>query len=195
MQKLTWAASLGILGLSTSLLAADDNGVSRIGLEALDTNGDGVISFAEFQESDRSRLSRIDTDQNGVLTIDEFLNARPVGNRRRQEQQEEQSNTNGDASERRAAMREMMAQRATERFNELDVNGDETVTLAEFQEASFDMMDRDGDGVLSESELRRPRRGGPGIGGLEGRRGGFRGQRGSGGGRPERSDGGQFQQI
>jgi len=54
-------------------------------------------------------------------------------------------------------MRERMTARAEERFHKMDINGDEMVTLAEFQEANFDTMDRDGDGVLTGSEFRRQR--------------------------------------
>ncbi|MEE3300901.1 MAG: hypothetical protein VX197_06705 [Pseudomonadota bacterium] len=170
MQKLTWIAGLGFLLSSTALLAAEEKRVSRSGVDQLDINGDGVISFVEFQESDRNGLSRLDTDNNGVLTIDEFLNTRPnfrPRSRVRGDQQSGQQNDRPDPDEldaRRAQMRERMTARAEERFHEMDVNGDEMITLAEFQEANFDAMDRDGDGVLTGRELRRQRRsnfGGP----------------------------------
>ena len=155
MQKLTWIAGLGFLLSSTALLAAEEKRVSRGGVDQLDINGDGVISFVEFQESDRNGLSRLDTDNNGVLTIDEFLNTRPnfrPRSRVRGDQQSGQQNDRPDPDEldaRRAQMRERMTARAEERFHEMDVNGDEMITLAEFQEANFDAMDRDGDGVLT----------------------------------------------
>ena len=170
MQKLTWIAGLGFLLSSTTLLAAEEKRVSRGGVDQLDINGDGVISFVEFQESDRNGLSRLDTDNNGVLTIDEFLNTRPnfrPRSRVRGDQKSGQQNDRPDPDEldaRRAQMRERMTARAEERFHEMDVNGDEMITLAEFQEANFDAMDRDGDGVLTGRELRRQRRsnfGGP----------------------------------
>ena len=170
MQKLTWIAGLGFLLSSTALVAAEEKRVSRGGVDQLDINGDGVISFVEFQESDRNGLSRLDTDNNGVLTIDEFLNTRPnfrPRSRVRGDQQSGQQNDRPDPDEldaRRAQMRERMTARAEERFHEMDVNGDEMITLAEFQEANFDAMDRDGDGVLTGRELRRQRRsnfGGP----------------------------------
>ena len=170
MQKLTWIAGLGFLLSSTALLAAEEKRASRGGVDQLDINGDGVISFVEFQESDRNGLSRLDTDSNGVLTIDEFLNTRPnfrPRSRVRGDQQSGQQNDRPDPDEldaRRAQMRERMTARAEERFHEMDVNGDEMITLAEFQEANFDAMDRDGDGVLTGRELRRQRRsnfGGP----------------------------------
>ena len=170
MHKLTWIAGLGFLLSSTALLAAEEKRASRGGVDQLDRTGEGVSSFGEFQESDRNGLSRLDTDSNGVLTIDEFLNTRPKfrpRSRVRGDQQRGQQNDRPDPDEldaRRAQMRERMTVRAEERFHEMDVNGDEMITLAEFQEANFDAMDRDGDGVLTGRELRRQRRsnfGGP----------------------------------
>ena len=174
MQKLTWIAGLGFLLSSKAHLAAEEKRASRGGADQLDINGDGVISFVEFQESDRNGLSRLDTDSNGVLTIDEFLNTRPnfrPRSRVRGDQQSGQQNDRPDPDEleaRRAQMRERMTARAEERFHEMDVNGDEMITLAEFQEANFDAMDRDGDGVLTGRELRRQRR--PNFGGPTGSR-------------------------
>lgn len=181
MQILHWVVSLGILGLSTSIMAADeDKGPGQSALENLDTNDDGVVSFVEFQEGDRDRLAEIDSDQNGVLTIDEFLNARPAGGPRFGNRGTRGGGGDGASQideERRAEMREMMAQRATERFNEMDTDGDKIVSVAEFQEANFNQMDRDGDGVLTAQELRRPGRGGRGGRGPS-RRGRPGGQRG-----------------
>ena len=163
LAKFWLIAGLGFLVSSKALLAAEEK-------TRMDINGDGVVSFVEFQESDRDGISRLDTDSNGVLTIDEFLNGRPnfrPRNRVRRDQQSGQQTDRPDPDEldaRRAQMRERMTARAEERFHEMDVNGDEMITLAEFQEANFDAMDRDGDGVLTGRELRRQRRsnfGGP----------------------------------
>ncbi len=145
-------SGLSLATVSTSM-AADGGAPERPTIESLDSNGDGVISFVEFQESDNNALARLDTDMNDVLTLDEFLNARPM----RGPQQ----------------MRERMTARMTEQFHAMDTDGDEIVTLAELQEASFERMDRDGDGVLSAEELEPPRRGGRrGRGGPGGRNGG-----------------------
>jgi hypothetical protein len=51
----------------------------------------------------------------------------------------------------------MQARIATQRFQEIDQDGDEIITAAEFQEANFLKMDQDGNGTLSADELRRPR--------------------------------------
>lgn len=162
MHKLRLVIGIVFSGICNASLAADERVSERPSLESLDSNGDGIISFVEFQESDLNELSRLDTDQNGVLTLDEFLNARPMrgprsGTRGRG------ANAGGGAienNERRERMRERMVERITKQFHGIDTDGDEIVTPAEFQEATFDRMDRDGDGVLNAEELKPPRRGG-----------------------------------
>ncbi|NKB33773.1 MAG: hypothetical protein GKR91_11810 [Pseudomonadales bacterium] len=175
MHKLQLVIGIVITGICSTSVAADDNAPERPNLESLDSNGDGVISFVEFQESDIDALARLDTDQNDVLTLDEFLNARPMRGPRSGNRGGDQNGDANENSERRERMQERMAERMTEQFNAMDTDGDEIVTLAEFQEANFDRRDRDGDGVLNEEELQPPGRGGRrGPGG----RGGPRGQNG-----------------
>lgn len=190
MRKLNLIFTLAALGFSTSSLAADEKRPGQAAFEELDSDASGTVSFAEFQQRSSEGLANIDTDQNGVLTLDEFLNARSA-------QGPGRGNRGGDGAprgevdqERRAQMQEMMAQRVSERFEAMDTNGDEMVTIEEFQEANFLEMDRDNDGVLTARELRRGDRGGPG-----GRRG--RGDRGEPGdrSRPGGQRGGQSPQA
>lgn len=177
MQKSTLVIGLLFSGLFSSSWAANDNSHSRPSIESLDTDGDGAVSFAEFQEGGNNLLTRLDTDQNDVLTLDEFLNARPMGGRRfgNDNARPNSDNSSAEFSERRERMQERMIERNTERFHSMDTDGDEVVTLAELQEATFLRMDRDNNGLLEGEELEPPRRGGPG-----GHRGG--GPRGQNGG-------------
>jgi len=165
MQKLRLAISAGILGLCGSASAADDSNSSHVAMEDLDSNGDGVISFVEFQAIHNGSLARFDTDLNDVLTLDEFLNAQPSRGPR-----------SGNRGKR---MRERMTERAIGRFHAMDTDDDEVVTLAEFQEANFERIDSDKDGVLSVAEMkdqrrepRRSRQGPKGNGGTMNRNGG-----------------------
>lgn len=189
MQKLRLLVSAGILGLCGSTWAADDGAAKPNSFDDLDSNSDGVISFLEFQESDRNSLARLDTDQNEVLTLDEFLNARPTRGPRFGNGDSASADPDSDSelSERREQMRARMTERATEQFHAMDSDGDEIVTLAEFQEATFDRLDRDSDGVLSANEMQDQRRGPP-----RGRRGPG-GHRGEGG--PRGDNGGQSSPI
>ena len=70
MHKLRLGIGVVFSGICSASLAADERASER---PSLDSNGDGIISFVEFQESNINDLSRLDTDQNGVLTLDEFL--------------------------------------------------------------------------------------------------------------------------
>ena len=77
MQKLHMVLGIGLISCSTGLLAQDDQTPGSRLIENLDADGDGVISFEEFQESRLGEITRLDEDQNGILTPDEFLNGRP----------------------------------------------------------------------------------------------------------------------
>lgn len=169
MNKLHLLLGAGLLSCSGALLAADHAREHNV-LAALDTNDDGVVNLLEFQSGDNNQLARMDSDGNGVLTIDEFLNARPGPGMGRRGDREELDGANRPepTEEQLARMEERHAEmmaRATERFHTMDVNGDDIVTLDEFQTANFTEMDRNDDGVLDAGEMRPPRMGRPGPGG------------------------------
>jgi Ca2+-binding EF-hand superfamily protein len=154
MNKLKLAITMGIIGLSGSVAAAESQSRGNHALTKLDTDGDNAVSFVEFQERSAKHWSRIDSDKNGVLTLDEFLNGRPGpkhGNKK--------GNPRPELSEEQRAK---MAERAASRFQEMDNNGDGVVSLAEFQELNFSSLDSDNNGLLNGAEL-NPKRRGPGA--------------------------------
>lgn len=152
MDRLKFAITLGLVSFSSALVAQEHTGP----FETLDSDGSGTVSFAEFQENGINMLARIDTDDNGVLTIDEFLNA-PTGRGPRRGNGNRSENTDQANEEQRAERRANMTERATAAFQEMDIDGNEVVSVAEFQQANFLRMDRDGNGVLTAEELRPPR--------------------------------------
>jgi len=168
MNKLSRVIAMSVFGLSGSAFAADDDSGRNRLLASLDTDGDGSVNFEEFQARGGDALARLDSDENSVLTIDEMINARPGrGPRNRDDSDREPSEEQIARMEERRAQ---MAERATARFQEMDANDDEMVTLDEFQEASFLQLDRDNDGLLSARELRRQRGDRRGQGGPRGGR-------------------------
>ena len=79
-----------------------------------DTDGDSRLSRAEFVGQRVQRLSAIDSNQDGSITVDE----------------------------RRAGMQARMAARADARFDRLDANDDGSVSRAEFDAARETRADR-----------------------------------------------------
>lgn len=171
MNKLSRIIALSIFGLSGSVFAADDHSGRNPGIANLDTDGDGSINFEEFKQRGAEILARMDTDENGVLTLDEVLNARPEfgprGNRNADRPEREPSEDQIARMEERKAQ---MTAQATERFQAMDTNGDDVVSLDEHQEASFLALDTDNNGLLSSEELRPKRGGRRGPGGQRGER-------------------------
>lgn len=166
MNKLSRVIAMSLFGLSSSVFAAEDESGHNRALTNMDTDGDGSVNFEEFQARGAESLGRLDSDENGVLTLDELLNGRPgrgPGNRGDREPSEEQI---ARIQERRAAM----AEQATARFQEMDTDGNEVVSLGEFQEANFLQLDSDNNGLLSAEELRPQRGGRRGPGGPRGGR-------------------------
>ena len=177
MRRIHIMFGLGLLSLGTATLATAQQGRGQRAMENLDSDGDGIVNFEEFQENSPDILANLDTDGDNGVSLDEFLSGRPSGGPRGR--RGPGGNDNAEPSEEQIAKRqEMMLQRATEQFNELDLDGDGLLSTMEFQEATFLSLDSDGDGVLSQDELRRGRAGGPGRGG-PGPRGGNRGNSGT----------------
>jgi Ca2+-binding EF-hand superfamily protein len=169
MNKLSRVIAMSLFGLSSSVFAAEDESGHNRALDNLDTDGDGSVNFEEFQARGGESLIRLDSDGNGVLTIDELLNARPgrgPGNRGERPDSEPSEEQIAHREERRAAMTEQ----ATARFQEMDTDGNDVVSLAEFQEANFLQLDNDNNGLLSAEELRPQRGGRRGPGGHRGGR-------------------------
>lgn len=164
MNKLSRVIAMSLFGLSSSAFAAEDeSGRNRV-LTNLDADGDGSVNFEEFQARGAASLSRLDSDENGVLTLDELLNARPGrGPEGRGSERDNADRPERERSEEQIARMEerkaKMTEQAAARFQEMDTDGNDIVSPDEFQEASFLQLDKDNNGLLSAKEL-RPQRGG-----------------------------------
>ncbi len=170
MRKSTLFLSLGLVFSSAACFApsllAQDEGAKKspmAELNELDTDGDGNISFAEFQTADGERFDLADADGDGSLSMDEFLASgstrgdRPGrGDRPEHGNRPERDEIDAD---RVAEMQAKMAERMAELFIEIDRNGDELISKIEMQEANFLRLDRNNDGVLAGRELRQLARG------------------------------------
>lgn len=150
-------ALAGTLVFSVAALA-QDNGGNR--LSRLDTNGDDVLSLEEFLAS--RIAANVDADEDGSITLEEYTASiqRSIPERTRGDRQSQ----NGDG-QRAGPNSERMQERLSERFEGFDADEDGIVTTAEYRIARFNSLDRDGDGLIQNSELTAQRnRGGRGPG-------------------------------
>jgi len=138
--KIFAIATIAYAALIQTALAKEISG--KVGWLEADTNADGVISFIEFQERDQFDTGLKDKDGDGLLSLDEFLqpNLKKTG----------QKKLPKDFLEKQESL-------ATKKFEKIDSDFNGFLDAAELQDARFDAMDQNGDGVLAGKEL-RPKR-------------------------------------
>ncbi|NGX17416.1 hypothetical protein [Wenzhouxiangella sp. XN24] len=159
MKTLPFARTFTLLAaaaLSLPLLAAppdDAPGAQRQGpgmMHAVDTDGDGRISRAEFDAAGARAFARLDEDGDGFVTMDEFEAGPHMG----------RQHAGPGAKERRTRMQERMKLHRAQRFVAADANEDSILSRAEFDAARatrFDELDRDDDGSIDADEMARHR--------------------------------------
>lgn len=164
--------ALWSLAAFSSMASAQDTDPAHKNFVAADNNGDGSLSFEEFQKHGRKPIGRLDTSDDGLVSLEEFLDRRPVAPRRGRFGTRDNRPPPGsaEATDRRA----IATKQAERRFTEMDLSGDGYLSAAEMDGAAFLALYRNGDGMLSEREMKRPnpqgrgirggqRKGGPGL--------------------------------
>ena len=150
MNKVSLTTGIFIFGIS-SLTHAQPSERIKNAFDAMDTNGDGNISFQEFQDNGKNPVERLDANGDNLVSLEEFLNGRSNGIR----------NGRGRISEGRPHLEKDKAgefainakERALARFEELDAGGDGLLSSSEIKEATIERLDSDGDGHLSAEEV------------------------------------------
>lgn len=138
--KILAIATIAYAALIQTALAKEVSG--KVGWLEADTNADGVISFIEFQERDQFDTGFRDKDGDGLLSLDEFLQPNP--------KKTGQKKLPKDFLEKQESL-------AAKKFEKMDTDFNGFLDAAELQDARFDAMDQNGDGVLAGKEL-RPKR-------------------------------------
>ena len=141
MKKLFAVALLGTIALTPALAHSEGMKGGHGGEEmkahmlerfkAADENGDEKLTKAEIYQSRGKRAAEIDTNDNGVIEVEEMD----------------------------AARKEMRLKREQRRLNRMDTDGDGVVSTDEFARAGTRMMqhmDRDRDGVVTMEEVTTP---------------------------------------
>ncbi len=109
--------------------------------QVIDADGDGYLSEAELIGFQRKVFDTLDEDADGSFSLDQFIDIL-----------KRQAAEKGMSADQQAQMEE----RWIARFTGVDVNGNDVITLDEFELSHarrFKSKDRDGDGRLSWQEL------------------------------------------
>jgi Ca2+-binding EF-hand superfamily protein len=143
------------LALKLRALAQGGSGLAGQRFKAMDKDGDGKVSKAEFTGPELL-FQRLDTDKDGFVTTEEALNAfkaqgKPTAPEPAAGEPKAPAEPAKDSPKaRRAAL--------LERLKAMDKDGDGSISKAEFtgREALFTRLDTDEDGTLSRDEVRKP---------------------------------------
>jgi len=137
LSALTLCASTVVSHPDANHSGSGQKAPAKQAVRAMDTDGDGLISYEEFElpEKRRSadRLEAADTDGDGNIS----------------------------RAEMEAQLAEHMAadtERAEKRFEQADINGDGFITPEERKQVAFEMLDENQDGYLSAEELAKARK-------------------------------------
>lgn len=162
MKKLFAVALLGTIALTPALAHSEGMKGGHGGEEmkahmlerfkAADENGDEKLTKAEIYQSRGKRAAEIDTNDNGVIEVEEMD----------------------------AARKEMRLKREQRRLNRMDTDGDGVVSTDEFARSGTRMMqhmDRDRDGVVTMEEATTAPMKGHGRKGTGGRHSGMPGSK------------------
>ena len=140
------------LTAATGALAERSQGAKER-FNAVDTDGNGLISSEEYTVKRGTDFVKIDTDGSGAISQAEMM----------AHMEKRRAKREAKRAEREAKQAEKRPERAAKMFERADRNGDGQITLQEFEangNQRFARMDKNGDGALGPNEMKRKRHAG-----------------------------------
>jgi len=146
MKKILLGSTLALtlIGLGAGAVMAQGGhrgGPQLPSFEQLDTDGDGMLTQAEMQNSAQAKFNENDTNGDGMLSVEELTAAADRERDRRVERLLERKDTNGDGM---LSLEEMAPQNGDRLFERADTDGDGTISLEEWEAAKEKMRGKRG---------------------------------------------------
>ena len=137
IQPIKFPALIALSLFMTATMAGSGHHGKGAFMRMFDSNADGMVTQAEFQEAAAKRFTLMDSNSSGIVSKDEF----------------------------RQYIKERRAKRAEKKFQLMDTDGSGDVSQQEYldykrqkAERRFQSMDKDANGILSKDELQKKRR-------------------------------------
>ena len=127
--------------------------ISEDKFNLLDTDGDGVLSYAEFLEAHLAKYALLDTDGDGSISREDFLKIKQA----KLEEHFATLDVDGDG-----VLSSDELNKKQQKIMDLDSDGDGRISLAEWNAVKdsvegFEKMDVNDDGFIDEEELKARR--------------------------------------
>ena len=158
-------AAAGLILAASTMAFADDKEDIQARFSQHDSNGDGIISYAEMTTKVQEKFSEFDKNQDGFIALDELPRTIPLPMDRVERRGKRLSRMKEKMAEHGREMPEEFLSHMEERgkptrikfMAKLDKDGDELVSLEEFSRPAirhFKGRDVNGDGNVTLEEIK-----------------------------------------
>lgn len=159
-QTLT-GVTLIAMAISSATAMADEGRANGRFMKYFDTNADGSVDMAEFKIAAAERFKKMDADNDGIVSKDEFRSHMRARKDERKEKSFARMDTNGNGSIERDEFLAHKKARAERKFTRMDKDANGSVSKEEYasckkrkydKKGMLKRIDTNGDGQVTRDE-------------------------------------------